>query len=278
MIMVFPLLMMTNEPWKENSRKGEKPSIVILGGEQSLLSSAALYSVLKFSLFTSMILALLVLAGCRPSGVLLQPVPAEIERIEGHASLRITTEQGSTRSKFTFLFQLPQPQQGRIEVSDALLGRTLYQIIMDRERAVFVLPSKKVYWEGEEEEIINTFLGFRLNLGEMISLLRGEWVGEEGEEESGKNAERWNLNRDEAGRIVAGKRGNLSFEVKEFLPSSGLPRILIFQHPLNSGRLKILRIDFNRPVKKKKAFSFDFLARYQHVSWEEMEKILADEH
>lgn len=276
--MVFPLLRMTNEPGKENSRKREKPSIVILGGEQSLLSSAALYGVLKFYLFTSVTLALLVLAGCRPSGVLLQPVPAEIERIEGHASLRITTEQGSTRSKFTFLFQLPQPQQGRIEVSDALLGRTLYQIIMDRERAVFVLPSKKVYWEGEEEEIINTFLGFRLNLGEMISLLRGEWAGEEGEEESGKNAERWDLDRDEAGRIVAGKRGNLSFEVKEFLSSSGLPRILIFQHPLNSGRLKILRVDFNRPVKKKKAFSFDFLASYQHVSWEEMEKILADEH
>ena len=270
--------MMTNEPWKKNSRKGEKPSIVILGGKQNLLSSAALYGVLKYSLFTSVTLALLVLAGCRPSGVLLQPVPAEIERIEGHASLRITTEQGSTRSKFTFLFQLPQPQQGRIEVSDALLGRTLYQIIMDRESAVFVLPSKKVYWEGEEEEIINTFLGFRLNLGEMISLLRGEWAGEEGEEESGKNAERWDLNRDEAGRIVAGKRGNLSFEVKEFLSNSGLPRILIFQHPLNSGRLKILRLDFNRPVKKKKAFSFDFLARYQRVSWEEMEKILADEH
>ena len=245
-------------------------------GIERTYSMSVLYSRgLKFSLFISMTLVLCMLIGCRPSGVLLQPVPAEIERIEGHASLRIITEQGSTRSKFTFLFQLPQ--QGRIEVSDALLGRTLYQIIMDRERAVFVLPSKKVYWEGEEEEIINTFLGFRLNLGEMISLLRGEWKGGEYEEESGKDGERWNLNKDETGRITAGTRGNLSFEVKEFLADSGLPRILIFKHALNSGRLKVLRVDFNRPVKKKKAFSFDFLARYQCVSWEEMEKILADE-
>ena len=230
----------------------------------------------KFSLFMSAALVLLWIAGCRPSGVLLHPVPAEIERIEGHASLRITNEQGSTRSKFTFLFQLPQ--QGRIEVSDALLGRTLYQIIMDCERAVFVLPSKKVYWEGEEEEIIHTFLGFKLNLDEMVSLLRGEWAGEEGDREGGKNSEGWILKRDETGRITSGQRGDLRFEVMEFLSNSGLPRILIFQHPLNSGRLKILRVDFNRPVKKKNAFSFDFLARYRRVSWEEMEKILADEY
>ncbi|MGD2246125.1 MAG: lipoprotein insertase outer membrane protein LolB [Candidatus Aminicenantes bacterium] len=239
-------------------------------------SRTFLSDALKSSLFIGVILALLGFAGCRPSRVLLHPVPAEIDRIEGHASLRISNEQDSTRSKFTFLFQLPQ--QGRIEVSDALLGRTLYQIIMDCERAVFVLPSKKVYWEGEEEEIISTFLGFRLNLDEMVSLLRGEWAGDEGEQEGGKNAERWILKKDEAGRIAAGKRGNLSFEVKEFLSNSGLPRILLFQHPLNSGRLKILRIDFNRPVKKKNAFSFDFLARYRRVSWEEMEKILTDEY
>ncbi len=235
-----------------------------------------LCGVLKFSLFMGVALVLLVFAGCRPSGVLLHPVPAQIDRIEGHASLRIANEQGSARSKFSFLFQLPQ--QGRIEVTDALLGRTLYQIIMDCDRAVFALPSKKVYWEGEEEEIINTFLGFKLNLEEMVSLIRGEWEEGEGEQEDEKNTERWVLNKDEAGRIAGGRRGDLSFEVKEFLSNSGLPRILLFQHPLNSGRLKILRVDFNRPVKKKNAFSFDFLARYQRVSWEEMEKILADEY
>ena len=128
---------------------------------------------LKFSVSISLALALFVLICCRPSGVLLQPVPVNIDRIEGHASLKISGEQGSARSKFAFLFQLPH--QGRIEVSDFLLGRTLYQIIIDGERAVFLIPSKRVYWEGGEEEIIDYFLGFRLSLDEMISLIKGKW-------------------------------------------------------------------------------------------------------
>ena len=86
----------------------------------------------RFSKITIILLALFMLICCRPSSVLLQPVPANVERIEGHASLRITGEGGSARSKFTFLFQLPH--KGRIEVSDVLLGRILYQIIVDKER------------------------------------------------------------------------------------------------------------------------------------------------
>lgn len=227
----------------------------------------------RFSMI--MLLALFMLSCCRSSAVLLLPVPANIERIEGHASLRITGEGGSARSKFTFLFQLPH--QGRIDVSDVWLGRTLYQIIVDKERAIFLLPSKRVYWEGDEEKIIDYFMGFQLNLDEMISLIRGKW--EEKDIESGRveNQESWDLKRDEKGRIREGTRGVLRFEVKEFLSGSRIPRILLFQHPLSSGRLKILRIDFNRPVNKSRAFSLSFLAGYKQVSWEEIEKILADE-
>jgi outer membrane biogenesis lipoprotein LolB len=229
----------------------------------------------RLFIFAGLSVVLLVLICCRPSGILLRPVPANIERLEGHASLRISGERGSARSKFTFLFQLPH--QGRIEVSDFLLGRTLYQIIVDRERAVFLVPSKKVYWEGEEEEIIDYFLGFRLSLEEMISLIKGEWEQRTPEVGREEDRESWNLKRDEKGRVLAGTRENLHFEVKEFLSSSHIPRILIFQHQLNSGRLKMLRIDFNRPAKKKEAFSLSFLADYRRVSWEEIEKILADE-
>ena len=229
----------------------------------------------RIFMFTSLSFVLLLLVCCRPTGVLLQPVPVNIDRIEGHASLKISGEQGSARSKFAFLFQLPH--QGRIEVSDFLLGRTLYQIIVDRERAVFLVPSKKVYWEGEEEEIIDYFLGFRLSLDEMINLIKGKWEERAQEVRREKNMESWDLKRDERGRILAGTRGNLHFEVKEFLSGSHIPRILIFQHPLNSGRLKILRIDFNRPAKKKNAFSLSFLDNYRRVSWEEIEKILANE-
>ena len=229
----------------------------------------------RFSKITIILLALFMLICCRPSSVLLQPVPANVERIEGHASLRITGEGGSARSKFTFLFQLPH--KGRIEVSDVLLGRTLYQIIVDKERAIFLLPSKKVYWEGDEEEILDYFMGFKLNLDEMISLIRGKWEGKDVGLEKEGNQEHWNLIRDDKGRILEGTRGILRFEVKEFLSTSRIPRILLFQHPLSSGRLKILRIDFNRPVNMNRAFSLSFLARYKQVSWEEIEKILADE-
>jgi outer membrane biogenesis lipoprotein LolB len=229
----------------------------------------------RLFVFTGLSFVLLWLIGCRPTGILLQPVPANIKRLEGHASLKISGEQGSARSKFAFLFQLPH--QGRIEVSDYLLGRTLYQIIVDRERAVFLVSSKKVYWEGEEEEIIDYFLGFRLSLDEMINLIQGKWEERAQEMERKKNMESWNLKRDERDRVLAGTRGDLHFEVKEFLSGSHIPRILIFQHPLNSGRLKILRVGFNRPVKKKEAFSLSFLADYRRVSWEEIEKILADE-
>jgi outer membrane biogenesis lipoprotein LolB len=229
----------------------------------------------KLFFFTCLTVALFLLICCRPTGVLLRPVPPHIERIEGHASLRITNEQGAARSKFTFLFQLPH--QGRIEVSDILLGRTLYQIIVDKERAVFLLPSKRVYWEGDEEEIIDYFLGFRLNLEEMISLIRGKWEDSKQEAERERNTTSWDLKRDEKDRILEGQKGPLRFEVKEFLSGSRIPRILVFQHPLNSGRLKILRIDFNRPIKKKGAFSLSFLSGYRRVSWKEIEKILADE-
>ena len=86
---------------------------------------------------------------CRPSRISLLPLPSRIERIEGYASIKVTEERGSVRSKFFFLFKLPH--QGRIEVFH-MMGRTIYQIIVNEEKAVFLLPSKKVYWQGEEEE------------------------------------------------------------------------------------------------------------------------------
>ena len=222
--------------------------------------------VLRVSLFLVVFLVILFLAYCRPSPVIFLPLPSEIERIEGYASLRISRDQGSSRSKFSFLFQLPH--QGRIEVSN-ILGRTLYQIIVAEDKAVFIVPSKRVYWQGEEEEIIRYFLGFRLNLYEMINLLSGKWEGEE-------RNESWSFEKDERGRIMAGQRGEFQFEVKEFLADTPFARILIFQHPLNRGFLKILRININQPLKKG-VFSLSVLGKYERKSWIEIEKILANE-
>ena len=230
---------------------------------------------LKYVFLAALIFVGLFLAGCRPSQVLFLTPPGKIDRIEGYASLRISGEQGSARSKFTFLFQLPH--EGRIEVTDFILGRTLYQIIVNRERAAFLIPSKRVYWDGDEEEIINYFLGFRLSLEEMINLLQGRWE-ESGAEtrEDGKEQD-WILNRDEKGRILFGQRGSLRFEVREFISGSRFPQVLIFQHDSSSGRLRILRLNFNKPLKKKDSFTLAFLANYRRVSWEEIERMLADE-
>ncbi len=142
---------------------------------------------------------------------------------------------------------------------------------------MFFLPSKRVYWEGKEEEIINFFLGFRLDLDEMLSLIGGDWeikkqnIGNEGD------LENWNLRRDEKSRVVAGQRGDLRFEIREFLAGSSFPRLLYFYHPLNRGRLKVLKLGLNRPPKKSGVFSLSFLKNYRRVSWEEIEKILSDE-
>jgi outer membrane biogenesis lipoprotein LolB len=230
-------------------------------------------NVLKSSVFPIVFLAIFFLAHCRPSPVILLPLPSKVERIEGYASLRITGDQGSSRSKFSFLFQLPH--QGRLEVSN-ILGRTLYQIIVAEEKAAFIVPSKRIYWQGEEEEIIRYFLGFRLNLYEMINLLSGRWEGEEMEYEGEEDKEIWSFAKDESDRIMAGQRGEFRFEVKEFFADTPFARVLVFQHPLNNGRLKVLRISLNQPLKKG-AFSLSVLGRYERKSWAEIEKILADE-
>jgi hypothetical protein len=155
------------------------------------------------------------------------------------------------------------------------LGRAICQIIVDEEKAVFVLPSKRVYWQGEEEEIIDKFLGFRLSLDEVISILSGEWNEGRGAEEE-KNLGSWSFEKDEEGRIVFGQRGELRFGIKEFFARTPFARLIGFEHPLNRGRLKILNLSFNQPLKQE-SFSFSFLEGYKRKSWEEIEKILGNE-
>jgi len=225
------------------------------------------------SLFTIISFVLFFLVRCRPSRVFLLPFPSKIERIEGYASIRITGEQESARSKFSFLFQLPH--QGRIEFSN-LLGRTFSQIIVDEDKAVFIIPSKKVYWQGEEEDIIRNFLGFRLSLYEMISLLSGKWEDQEIGIEGEGRMKSWIFVKDEKGRIMAGQRAEFGFKIEKFFAETPFAQLLIFQHPLNRGRLKILRINFNQPIKKE-VFSLSILECYERKNWAEIEKILANE-
>jgi hypothetical protein len=203
--------------------------------------------------------------------VSLPPLPSVLESMEGYGSLRITGDQGSSKTKFSFLFSLPH--KARIESFD-VLGRSLYYILIDEEISFLVVPSKKVYWEGDVEEVISKFLGFSLNQYEMMSLLRGKWEGTDPEEE--ERLETWNFEKDASGRILAGRRGDVRFQIQEFFGDSQFARIVLFHHTLSEGRLKILRINFNQPLKPA-AFSRRFLKAYELKTWAEIEKLLENE-
>jgi hypothetical protein len=50
---------------------------------------------------------------------------------------------------------------------------------------------------------------------------------------------------------------------------------LTFTHPLNTGRLKILKMDFNR-ASHLAVFSTSFLESYQEKTWAEIQALLND--
>ena len=211
---------------------------------------------------------LAIISSCQPPPVSLSPLPSRIDQIEGHASLTLSGDQGTARSKFSFLFQLPD--RGRIDVTGAL-GSVLYRIVITGGEAYFVVPSKKVYWQGPEEEIIDKFMGFRLNLGEMINLLSGGWDGQKTPQK--EDLENWSFARDEDGRIDSGQRQDLWFKIEAFIGETPFAQRLIFGHPLSTGQVKVLGINLNRPIKPN-VFSTKFIEKYQHKTWEEIQELL----
>jgi hypothetical protein len=186
--------------------------------------------------------------------------------LEGYASLSYEGVQGSARTKFSFL--IVSPDRGRIDASD-FLGRAIYQVVITSGQSYFILPSKKVYWRAEEQEIVYQFMGFHLSLEEMACLLSGRWP--EDRERSPLFA--WDLERDKQNRVARGKRGDLRFSVEEFVENTGIARAIFFSHPQNEGRLKIRNIGFNQPLNER-AFSTGFIQRYEKKTWEEIQKLL----
>lgn len=208
--------------------------------------------------------------GCSLRAPRIWPPPPQLHSLEGYASLILKNGQQTVRSKFSFFFDCPG--DGLLDVSD-FLGRTLYQIIITQKKAFFLVPSKKIYWQGEDEEIIDKFLGFRLNVYELMALLSGQWSKIEIANNRDSWQQEWALKKDKQGRIISGRRGELEFEVQEFFRDTSVIRRLAFHHPWNSGYLKILSLRFNRSLKKQ-LFSLAFLSHYQQKSWAEIEKIL----
>ncbi len=203
---------------------------------------------------------------CGPSRLQVSADGGRIQALEGYASLRITAEEGSSRTKFSFVFLLPH--HGHIEVSD-FLGSSLYQILVLPDKAYFVVPSKKIYWPSREEEIIEKFLGFRLNLAEAVRFLSGRW----GHSLLPGTLSGWTFQRDETGRVVSGQRGDLFFVIEDFVNNSSQMKSMVFSHSFSSGRLKILQLKYN-PEVRPGIFSADFLSDYSETSWEQIRALI----
>lgn len=209
---------------------------------------------------------------CRPSPVLLSPYPDQIKTIQGFALLKIKRTEGFSRSKFSFVFKLPN--RAKIEVFD-FLGRTLYQILIEENRAFLVVPSKKIYWQSTEEEIIDNFIGCKLSLSEAASFLSGQWNYLK-EKEKDRSKDSWDIKRNREGRVIQGERQGMSFQVNEYIEDTDLIQSLSYETRFQDGKLKILSIDFNNPVKEG-LFSFSFINEFQSKSWDEIKEVLGHE-
>jgi outer membrane biogenesis lipoprotein LolB len=211
------------------------------------------------------LLAISALISCFPTRPSFSPLPPHVESIEGYASLRLTRDGETVKSRFSFLFLLPG--QGRIDIFDPL-GRTVSSLFIEADEAFFVLPSKKIYWETTREEALSRFLGFALAPQEMTAILSGKPEDLRG----------WELLRDSRDRVYRGLRGDIQFEVRQFFDGSRLPQLLALAHGGDRGSLRILRLNFNEPLKKN-AFRLSFLQdeKYTATTWAGIEKWLRHE-
>jgi hypothetical protein len=214
---------------------------------------------------TVLLAALALAAACAAPPPRLVP-PADVRAVEGYGSASVESLDAFVRGRFAFRFE--RPAAGRIEAFDPL-GRTLYVLVFRGERAWFVVPSKRVYWENAAVEIMNRWLGFSLNPEDVVRLLSGRW-----DDAAGGSGE-WQFIRDAQGRVTAGERGGLRFEVREFFPGAGAPRIIAFEDFAAAGRLRVLEARFNPPARDAGA-DLAFLETFSPVTWAELEALLED--
>jgi Outer membrane lipoprotein LolB len=215
--------------------------------------------------------ALFLLAACVSGPPMLSPPPARVETLDGFGSLSLRGAGGSLRGRFSFLLSLPD--KGRIEVLDPF-GRTRSVLIFRERAAYMLLPSRKAYWTGSEEELMENFLGFGLSAGDLAGLLGGQWAaaGTSERPEGGG----WAFERDRDGRVHAGAKNGFRFEVEEFFGRTSVPRSVGISRAGEPGRLRVLQIRFNRPPRGD-AFGLSVLDGLARRTWAEMEELLRDE-
>ena len=215
-------------------------------------------------------LAAFLVPGCRPPRAVLGPIPSEIREIEGDASLKISRNNETSRSRFAFVLEMSR--RGRVVVTD-FLGGSAAEFVFAGDYGYLVLPAKKVFWKAGPAEIVEKLLGFPLTLEEMAGLISGRWPAGAGD---GGPFQGWSFERDGDGRTRAGRKKGLEFTVGAFFSGSPVPRIVDFHDALGSGRLTVRGIEFNGPGAET-AFRLDFLGVFSSKSWEEIAEILRHE-
>ncbi len=186
-------------------------------------------------------------------------IPTSIESFEGYARINIKNS-NILKSKIAFLFF---GEYGKINILTPF-GTTKAQILIFSDISYLTIPEKKVYWEGSTEEIMKVFLGFDLDLVEIKALLTGKW---------GKNLKGWEFFRDKDNKIIGGRKENIIFKIKEFFRDTVVPKIINFSYAEGYGKIKILKIKFNQPVKPG-AFSQFFLEHYEKKTLDEIMEML----
>ncbi|OGD20175.1 MAG: hypothetical protein A2Y70_05060 [Candidatus Aminicenantes bacterium RBG_13_64_14] len=199
------------------------------------------------------------LAACAGRVPVLVPPSGGVEAVEGFGSASMRGEDVVVKGKFAFLFR--RPGFGRVEAVDPI-GRTAFLIIFREDRAYFVVPGKKAYAEETSEAMMKRFLGISLPPDEVLRLLSGAWA------DAGAGSG-WNVEQDERGRVGSGGRDGFAFTVREFFPGAGVPRDIGLSGPGTFGRMKVLKLGFNPPLREA-AFDVSFLRGYVLKTWQEI--------
>ncbi len=202
---------------------------------------------------------------------MLAPPPAHVATLDGFGSLSLRGAGGSLRGRFSFFLSLPD--QGRIEILDPF-GRTRAVLIFRERTATMLLPSRKAYWTGPEEDLMQNFLGLGLSVRDLAGLIGGQWVPAEAQE--GREGGGWAFERDRNGRVRAGAKGGFRFEVEEFFGRTSVPKAVGLSRSGEPGRLRVLQVRFNRPPRGD-AFGLSLPDSLIRRTWAEMEELLRDE-
>lgn len=201
----------------------------------------------------------------------LAPVPDRVESLEGFGSISVRGGEVTAKSRFAFAFR--HPDLGRVEALD-MFGRTTAILIFKEGTACLILPSKGVYWSGPEGDLMIKFLGFRLRAAELSAMIGGTWdrlpAGDAPPDGD------WSIKKDPRGRAVEGNREGVRFETTEFFRGSSAPRTIAFTGPESSGRVRVLKIQFNRPPHGD-PFGLASLQGLREKTWPEIEAYLRNE-